>query len=368
VSHLRERQEKNCLNCNARVYGTYCHICGQENIEPTESVWHLGSHYFYDITHFDGKFFSTLKYLIWRPGFLPAEYARGRRASYLNPIRMYVFTSAFFFLIFFSFINPQKDEIEEKGDTNAAQVLTKLEKQKNNLVKELKKETDSSEIVDLKTLLSSTNANIDSIKIDSSAISRLNINSDDFVAGSSRLDRKTDKKRYDSLQATLVPEKRDGYILRMIKYKKFDLNARYKSDKAIFNALKEDFIHRFPQFLFISLPFFALILKLLYARKKNFNYANHVIFTLHLYIFIFIALLGVFSLSRLGDLTHYGIFKTLGSIIVALIFFYLYKAMRNFYQQRRAKTIVKFLALNFLFMIVQLFLFVFFVLYTMFML
>jgi hypothetical protein len=368
VSHLKERKEKNCLNCNAHVYGTYCHICGQENIEPTESVWHLVAHYFYDITHFDGKFFSTLKYLIWRPGFLPAEYARGRRASYLNPIRMYVFTSAFFFLIFFSFINPKQHETEEKEDTNAAQILTKLEKQKKNLLKELRKETDSSEIMDLKMLLSSTDANIDSIKIDSSAISRLKINSDDFLLGNSRLDRQTDKKTYDSLQATLALEERDGYITRLVKYKKFDLNSRYKSDKAIFNALKEDFVHRFPQFLFVSLPFFALILKLLYARGKKFYYANHVIFTLHLYIFVFIALLGVFSLSRLGDLTHYGILKTLGSIIIALIFFYLYKAMRNFYQQRRAKTIVKFLALNFLFMIVQLFLFVFFVLYTMFML
>ena len=97
----QERKEKICLNCTADLQGRYCHICGQENTEPKESVWGLITHFFYDITHFDGKFFSTLKYLAFKPGFLSAEYVKGRRASYLNPIRMYVFTSAIFFIIFF---------------------------------------------------------------------------------------------------------------------------------------------------------------------------------------------------------------------------------------------------------------------------
>ena len=101
MSHLPERKEKNCLNCGTEVHGKYCHVCGQENLEPKESFWHLLTHFFYDFTHFDGKFFSTVRYLLSRPGFLTSEYAKGRRASYLHPIRMYVFTSAFFFIIFF---------------------------------------------------------------------------------------------------------------------------------------------------------------------------------------------------------------------------------------------------------------------------
>src|SRR5204862_2249809 len=100
--------EKNCLNCNAQLQGKYCHICGQEHIEPKETAWHLVSHFFQDITHFDGKFFSTLKLLVFRPGFLSREYMAGRRASYLNPVRMYVFTSAIFFLLFFSFFRSKQ--------------------------------------------------------------------------------------------------------------------------------------------------------------------------------------------------------------------------------------------------------------------
>ena len=102
MSKTKERAEKICLNCNTELYDRYCHKCGQENIEPKQSFWHFVSHFFYDITHFDGKFFSTLKYLIWKPGFLSSEYIKGRRRSYLDPIRMYVFSASLFFLIFFS--------------------------------------------------------------------------------------------------------------------------------------------------------------------------------------------------------------------------------------------------------------------------
>ncbi len=112
MSHLPQRKEKNCLNCGMQVIGNFCHNCGQENIEPKETVWHLITHFFRDVTHFDGKFFTSLKDLILKPGFLSKEYMVGRRANYLNPVRTYLFTSAIFFLIFFSLykINEKKSE------------------------------------------------------------------------------------------------------------------------------------------------------------------------------------------------------------------------------------------------------------------
>ncbi len=87
-----------------QVIGNFCHNCGQENIEPKETVWHLISHFFRDVTHFDGKFFTSLKDLILKPGFLSKEYMVGRRANYLNPgedIFIYVcniFPHFFFFV------------------------------------------------------------------------------------------------------------------------------------------------------------------------------------------------------------------------------------------------------------------------------
>src|ERR1700730_15650741 len=97
--HLRE--DKTCLNCGFTVEERFCSRCGQENIEPKESFGHLVGHFFADITHFDSKFFMTVKDLVWKPGFLTKEYAEGRRMRYLNPIRMYVFISAIFFLVIY---------------------------------------------------------------------------------------------------------------------------------------------------------------------------------------------------------------------------------------------------------------------------
>ena len=102
MSHFKERKEKVCLNCGADLQGRFCHKCGQENIEPKESFLHLLSHLISHEFHFDSKFLSTAKHLLLTPGFLTKEYMAGRRASYLDPIRMYIFLSAFFFLVVFS--------------------------------------------------------------------------------------------------------------------------------------------------------------------------------------------------------------------------------------------------------------------------
>ena len=118
------------MNCNAVVAGRYCQVCGQENIAPKESAWHLITHFFYDITHFDGRFFSTVKYLLLKPGFLTAEYTRGRRMSYLHPVRMYVFTSAFFFLLYFSFINEHAGHTNEQISSLNEQLVLKEDQAK----------------------------------------------------------------------------------------------------------------------------------------------------------------------------------------------------------------------------------------------
>src|SRR4029079_8070293 len=107
------------------IHGRYCHVCGQQNLEPKESVWHLVSHFFNDITHFDGKFFTTLKYLLLKPGFLSREYIKGRRSSYLDPVRMYVFTSAIFFLLFFAFFYSEKASVFDQTTVNG-KTLTQI--------------------------------------------------------------------------------------------------------------------------------------------------------------------------------------------------------------------------------------------------
>src|ERR1700761_1430495 len=98
--HLRH--DKTCLNCGYEVTDRYCSHCGQENNEPRETFRHLLGHFIEDVTHYDSQVLTSVKDLIFKPGFLTNQYNAGKRASYLNPIKMYIFISAVFFLVFLS--------------------------------------------------------------------------------------------------------------------------------------------------------------------------------------------------------------------------------------------------------------------------
>jgi hypothetical protein len=347
LSHLKERSAKNCLNCNAQVYGKYCHICGQENIEPKESAWHLLSHFFQDITHFDGKFFTSIKYLILKPGFLSHEYLLGRRASHLNPVRFYIFTSAFFFLIFFSLF---KISIPK----NVTTVDNGKEKKKVDELRSMDAKAYKAFIDDVITNDSTLKFAYDSTLyfkyLDSIAAAGVNFS---FTPSKYKT-----RKEYDS---ALTHGKKHNWIERQFTYKQIELNEKYKGDaKTAFTAVLDKLLHSLPQILFITLPVFAFLLKLLYIRRKQYYYVNHAIFTIHLFVFVFIALLAVFGINKLKEVLHAGWLGYISGFIILLIFVYNYKAMRNFYQQGRAKTITKFLLLQLTNFIVVIFLFIVF--------
>lgn len=331
MSHLPQRKEKNCLNCGTTVIGKYCHVCGQENIEPKETVWQLVSHFFNDITHFDGKFFTSIKDLVVKPGFLSKEYMKGKRASYLNPVRMYLFTSFIFFLVFFSLF---------KVDENSMNIGIN----KNNIDKmdSVKLNELSSQINNGKPLTKEEIKN----KIDSSGIS--------FTTT-----KYTSKKEYDSLLKAGV--KKDNWFERLITYKGIELNEKYHNNERLaLTNLLDKMEHSIPQMLFVLLPLYALFLKLLYIRHKNFYYTDHAIFTIHFYIFVFIDMLLIFGISKINTITGAGWLKYINLALVFVLFFYLYKAMRNFYRQRRFKTILKYFLLLFSCLCFGLFLFIIF--------
>lgn len=374
MSHLPERKEKICLNCGAALHGRFCHYCGQENIAPKDSFWHLVTHFVYDIIHFDGKFFSTLKYLLFKPGFLSHEYLRGRRADYLHPIRMYVFTSAFFFLIFFSFYQKEEAiEIKEKKDT-VEEVLEDLVDEKTRLEKKIKKDTANFSTDILKERLRRVEADIAMVQKDSSLVDSVkSLSNGGFTLVSFDKDKKykgiKTVKTYDSIQASLPEHERDGFFESAVERQSIHLNEKYKGDgSAIMKAVTNKFIHFFPQMLFISLPLFGLLLLMLYAKHKQFYYVNHVIYSIHLYCALFIIILiGLWLNSILKAITH-SEQDWIGTVFTLAGFFYIYKSMRNFYGQRRAITILKYILLLFLSLIVMVLVFAIFFLFSAFVL
>lgn len=340
MSHGHERKEKNCLNCGTTVAGRYCQVCGQENVEPKESFWTMFTHFFNDITHFDGKFFVTLKDLLFKPGFLSKEYMIGKRASYLNPVRMYVFTSALFFLVFFATKAP-----ETISGSSSDKALTSSQRSKKiERLKELLAEVpgDTTDQKRLALLLDSARP-VTQRMLDNIDRSRGQVRINLPVRTSART-----VEAYDSIQSSLPAAKQDGWIRAGWTRKVLHMNESLGEDEAI-RKLIDIFLHSMPYMLFVSLPLFALILKLLYVRRrKEFFYADHGIFSIHHYVFSFIFLLVCIFLGWLEGKTGWVIWDILIFIVILAWPFHMYKAMRRFYGQKRFKTFVKFCLLNLL--------------------
>jgi hypothetical protein len=352
MSHRQLRKEKDCLNCGTIVQGKYCHICGQENVEPKEGFWHLVQHFFYDITHFDSRLFDSLRYILFRPGFLPKEYLQGRRVRYVNPVQLYVFMSAFFFLIFFTFSPHGEDIIDIKVRDINGKTLEDIAIMDST---EFAAFTATINKNDKKPAVPMTREQFRNY-IDSEAI----YSGIHFTSSSYR-----SKAAYDSLLATGV--KKHNWLERQLIYKELALNEKYHNNKKLLIAtIRDTFIHHLPQILFISLPLFALLLRLLYVRRKELYYISHAIFTIYLYIFLFFVFLVLFGVSKLDNYLHWPVFAYVKLILIASIFFYEYKAMRNFYKQGRLKTIFKWFLLNFLFGIVVALLFVILIFFSLF--
>ena len=314
MSHSKERKEKVCLNCKTELLGRFCHVCGQENIEPKETVWGLITHFFHDITHFDGKFFDTAKWLIRRPGFLSREYVNGRRASYLNPVRMYVFTSAFFFILFFSFfvdvdsffvksgespvvISSSDSTITTKRDTSNLKPGEIWRYQPANPDTSKKIETAQNPKHDLKDSSSST-VSTNKEKIDTVSKKIAGGQEDTGIDLNTQY---TSLEQYDSAQKALPENQRDGWFGRILARKEIQLKPKFERNwKETSKEVAEKFVHYFPQLLFVSLPLIALVLMLLYIRrKKEFYFVSHGIFLIHIYIYSFVNLTLFFLLTKL---------------------------------------------------------------------
>ncbi len=336
MSHRKQRKEKVCLNCNAHVEANYCSICGQENVETRETAWQLIVHFFEDITHFDGKFFSTTKYLITKPGFLSAEYKRGRRASYLNPVRMYIFTSFAFFFAFFSLVNLDPTTVSFKYGNYKIADIEKM---------------DSTEFAQRIGKINDTITKEDIIAMaKESGIRR----------------RQSDyKSKADYTRALATDTLNDNWLERKLEYRMIELDKKFAGKPgSMQKQLLEFLLHTFPQLLFTSLPLFAFWLHLLYMRRKKFNYVDNGIFTIHLYIFILFISFILLLLSEFQSYFNIPYLNILKPLLLLGIVLYAYKAMRTFYGQRRAKTILKFFLTFFGFVVIFIFLLLIFLGYS----
>ncbi|WP_172623248.1 DUF3667 domain-containing protein [Flavisolibacter ginsenosidimutans] len=310
----------------------------------------MAKHFIYDVLHFDGKFFHTLLYIFTRPGFVAKQYVQGKRMSYLDPIRMYLFTSAVFFLVFFSvktFNVGEKNHREKPGVDKRKELI---ESYKKHLEKNPADSEYARRIAYLRDTLNPVNP--DSLGWHKS----IGFGNRSY----------TSLENYDSVQASLPTAERDGWFPRRIIHQFFTSKEKYGESDEVLKVFLETFLHKLPYLLFVSLPFFAGILKLLYIRRKTFFYSDHAVFTLYHYIFSFILMLVGFAFSGLQDATGWSVFGFLTGLLFLVWPVYLFIEMRRFYEQGFKKTFVKFIILNCLGFVLIMLLFLIFALFSFF--
>lgn len=309
TQHLRK--DPTCLNCGTEVTDRFCSHCGQENIETKEPFGHLVSHFFQDITHYDSKFLQTFKYLFTKPGLLTRQYVDGRRMDYVNPIRLYIFTSFVFFLVLSIFNHP-----EEKKN-NMDEVNTKLEKKMEKFGK--KREELQAAIA---------KGDKDSVKLKEEL---KNVNTAELLFTGPGTTVEQAIGRYDSLQQALPADERDGFVMRAIMHR--SLKVQYGGQEAQ-RTIGETLKHNLPKLMFILLPFFALLLKMVYFRRKMY-YTEHAIFTIHIHTLIFMLSLLAFLIYQFW---HY---DGLYAWMMLIVYIYFIIALKRFYGGSTGKALLK---------------------------
>jgi hypothetical protein len=87
-----------CPNCQTPLHGKFCAKCGQSQQGMDRFFLSLVAEAFDNIFSFDSRTARTLFALLFKPGFLTREYFAGRRARYIQPLRLYFIASLLFFL------------------------------------------------------------------------------------------------------------------------------------------------------------------------------------------------------------------------------------------------------------------------------
>lgn len=335
MSHGKLREEKDCLNCGHIVEEHFCPHCGQENTETRQPFHFLFTHFVEDFTHYDGQFWKTMKYLLFRPGKLTKEYILGKRQQYVAPVKLYIFIS---FLTFFIPSLFPSDHSETQKESPDLFITAKEEKAKE----------DSATIAAMKNLEKKGYLSPElTTKVTNKIIKNDTIKEDDEFfdtdkRGALKIAGTTNIKQYDSLTA-----KENSFLFksgRPFANKYFELIEQGLNKKQIQQKFLETFIHMIPKALFIYLPLFAFFLWV-FHNKKKWWYFDHGIFTLHYFSFLLISTLILRILAQFKESIDVvfvnGICGFANMVIIIYSLAYFFFAHHRVYESRKRVTIIK---------------------------
>lgn len=386
------RKTSKCTNCNHTLadFYNFCPVCGQENHSYRISFWQLVKDFFSNYFALDSKLSRTVKPFFVKPGELTLQYMNGKRASYANPVRLYLVISLFYFLIL---SNVGKEMISKSMEASYESVeLSNTEKEELKKILEeddfdmLNKLIANKTLPNQRSIDSSFWENVASVvnndklkelrKVEKKAISKLNNDSIRKEKSDSVPSLKDLRDRSpDAVADTIERKQKDDISLfgrnliywvdwNSLRKKSKDLNYSEKELLAEFSKESMNMfelhvlrqiirffrlgpevmlgyaIKNLPIMMFVLLPIFAFLLAILYWRKRLF-YIDHIIHSIHLHCFAYliygISLAATFFLISNDTLSGWISF---GAFLWVSIYAYL--SFKRVYKQSNWKTIVKF--------------------------
>lgn len=344
MSHKKLRADKHCLNCGHEVPERYCPHCGQENLQWKDSAWIMLVDYFKDSFNYDSRLWHTLRTLVLRPGQVASEYLNGKRRQNLEPIRFYIFASSAFFLLLFLEVG-SLTLTAGQDQLSTSRRLYHLQREKDLL-------KGSPDTVHINQLIQGLQQHREhEVRNDSTQ-------------------RDFELELFDSGEDTTTTESPLGqFLLNRLRQRQKDLEREHEGDEqSALSAFGDELLHALPQLFFLSLPFFAFFLKILYWRRRPNLYVDHFIFSMYHYAYLFViqslVVLGI-GLTQYVDMSWAASLS--GYIITALIaypFIYLLLSMKRFYQDTWIKLCIRYGLLMVLFFFTIIFLFLFLAAFT----
>lgn len=89
-----------CANCGSALAGEFCAACGQKRLRDADRrLGHLLRQALTVATDLDGRFWSSLRALFFRPGLLSRDYLDGRRRRWMAPMALFLLANVLYFVL-----------------------------------------------------------------------------------------------------------------------------------------------------------------------------------------------------------------------------------------------------------------------------
>ncbi len=326
VSFLVEDEKTTCQNCELEheIGFEFCPHCGQKtNDELTLGVlfYNTLANYF----SFDARFFKSFIPLMFRPGILAKRFLEGKRLLYLHPAQMYLFISVVFFFLF-TFISRTQVESANKMFQKKSDAISALDSLPiTNPIDSVKIKEFTQKLKDSKVATGMSDEDIQAL--DSLVVASADANKE----LKKNLTFDFDQKKVDSLIALNASDAQVYKAMGMsddagnFKRKFYSQMLKfYKQRNA--GTLLQAFYDTIPIAMFVLLPIFAFILKLLYYRRGRFS--HHLVFSFYFFSFLFTVFSIVILINFIWDIPDW-----IDWLVAVSTFFYLVSSTRRFYDQ-----------------------------------